>query len=853
MSDNSSTSSSVVSRPARSLRNREPVAKKPKIELPCSTSEISEDPHNIQSTSNMLLEEYGQEYAFDSEESGEDLEILHIVEKQKILCQHLFNQTLLCQRTTSSSNADTTSSSQNSNSNTHSSTNVKLLLSKNREYNCHHSVLIACSDYFKKILQNKSFLEGKIQEINLENHQAEIIILIISYFYGQNIKIGPKNVKKLLEKADYFQIDTLKKICEVRMCKMVSSENCLDFYEFSKIHNLNKLLDIAWDLCMKEATLVVKSRQFLELSVDQLINFLSADDLNIEKEESIFAMIQTWLEYDIEHRKIEIRKIIESGALRLGLLSGPFLYGDFENYMTKYEDPSWVDSMTKPCIKYILSSDETKSSSVGSNLIDPKLLKPRMYCGTVPTLVVVGGINETSRIVKMHALQKIKRKSGEKYKWYPLPDITTKHSQAHSYLVSVLDNNIYITGGHHSSMITLNTVSMYNTHLNKWIQVASLNHDRERHAGISLEGELYVAGGLFTSSQNALNNNNNRKSNGSTHGNNDKNSSINQKEKPSVLSSVEKYSPKKLGDRWWKITDLPHKCYSPGMAAYGMKLYVVGGVGLQKETSISGGPGQIRKLVLSKVQIYDTTKNQWTVSNITEQLARLSCAVRENKIYLLANNQKLVQKYDMKTNELMQFSKLPRIRNYPDSEGLEFASCSIFDNKLVVCGGQISNNNNNGTNNNTATTPQNKMVDQINLLDLNSGAVLSGQQFPDEKNEHQSKNFSLIDLSEFEEIDDDAQLNFVPRDSKSPKNSKNVDQELKLNEGICMHGAVTIMYKRMEEKKNHGKDKNEEEEKHSIEVNEFEFYDRQDSDRNQKEGENEDKTVNYRLKKIFSR
>ena len=134
-----------------------------------------------------------------------------------------------------------------------------------------------------------------------------------------------------------------------------------------------------------------------------------------------------------------------------------------------------------------------------------------------------------------------------------------------------------------------------------------------------------------------------------------------QKERPTVLDTIEKYSPKTIGDKWETVAKIPHKCYSPGMAGYKLKLYIIGGVGLAENKETGPATRQnftIRKQVLNEVQIYDTRHDQWTFVHLNRQLARLSCAINQHRIYMLANHDKQIYRYDMVTNNLENLTML---------------------------------------------------------------------------------------------------------------------------------------------------------------------------------------------------
>ena len=668
---------------------------------------MSKNAASLQQVQNLLLtrvETESQTSMTSSKAERTPIERKHLTMKRRTLCQSLYEQT------------------QDSKSLHH--LNVKLKLVNDKFLNCHACVLTASSQYFaaqlapdkwKETSGNRSSRnasgEGNIEEsmnitankmeINLASHAVKSIETMVKYLYGQQIEIGADNAKQMWVTADYFQIDQLKAVCESRLKQLTTINNCLQFFYFATKRGLTRLRDYAWKNAMNNARQVAKTRQFLELDTDQLIHFLSDDDLAVDREESVFSMVELWVKHDDVTRKHEIQKIFTSSSVRLGLISGEFLLEEVDNFFEEMDQTVWSMRLVKLATKYQLLSNERKSQSAFLTKKDnfEKMIRPRFYCGNVPTLVIVGGINESSRITSVRALQKVPKGNGERYSWYDLPDISTDHKNAHSYVVNVLDNNIYITGGHHSTGNTMKTVSMFNVQLNKWIEIADLIMARERHAGTTLDNELYVAGGLLTAMKSTAKRNNNLNRAAEA-----------QKERPTVLKTIEKYAPKTSGDRWETVTEIPHKCYSPGMAGYKLKLYILGGVGLaeSKDSNNRNNNFTIRKQVLNEVQIYDTRHDQWSFVHLNRQLARLSCAINQDRIYMLANHDKQIYRYNMVSNQLENFSVMPSVNDFKDCNGLEFASFTVFDNQLVICGGQVQTN---------------VMTNQVNFLSLGDGEL----------------------------------------------------------------------------------------------------------------------------------
>merc|ERR1712025_1027063 len=61
--------------------------------------------------------------------------------------------------------------------------------------------------------------------------------------------------------------------------------------------------------------------------------------------------------------------------------------------------------------------------------------------------------------------------------------------------VAVLDNKMYVTGGHDVGGQSMSSVDCYDPDTNTWSQRANMNIARRGHSLVSLQGRLYAVGG----------------------------------------------------------------------------------------------------------------------------------------------------------------------------------------------------------------------------------------------------------------------------------------------------------------------------------------------------------------------
>jgi len=196
-------------------------------------------------------------------------------------------------------------------------------------------------------------------------------------------------------------------------------------------------------------------------------------------------MFKSWVKADVS-RKACIENVLSTGVIRFGLLSGEFIIDEIEPFLLSTGQSSYIQELLSSCKNYQILSSSRRQNYKTSVFLDV-FKNPRNTSFTTPTMVLVGGINETSRLTGTYGYQKLL--SG--YEEITLPAISTEHKSAHSYFVNVLNNNIYITGGHHAQGNTMKYCSMFDTHLNEWVTLSELNNNRERHTGVVIDHELY--------------------------------------------------------------------------------------------------------------------------------------------------------------------------------------------------------------------------------------------------------------------------------------------------------------------------------------------------------------------------
>ncbi|XP_067946441.1 ankyrin repeat and BTB/POZ domain-containing protein 2-like isoform X2 [Watersipora subatra] len=124
---------------------------------------------------------------------------------------------------------------------------VSFVVERKRFY-AHRVILSSASMRFKNMLS--AFADDSMPEIEVQDITYDTFERVIHYIYeGKCIsKISNssdfKSVKRLLGAAHYFQLESLKRNCEILLSKSLSVDNCLSVYKVAKIHSCSDLLEI---------------------------------------------------------------------------------------------------------------------------------------------------------------------------------------------------------------------------------------------------------------------------------------------------------------------------------------------------------------------------------------------------------------------------------------------------------------------------------------------------------------------------------------------------------------------------------------------------------------------------------
>uniref|UniRef100_UPI00398E52AF kelch-like protein 24 n=1 Tax=Pristiophorus japonicus TaxID=55135 RepID=UPI00398E52AF len=444
-----------------------------------------------------------------------------------------------------------------------------------QEFHCHRATLSANSVYFRTMFST-DLKESQQGTVDIKEISADTMDCVLNYMYGGRGNIREDNVQSLLEASDRFQIAALRSACGSFLEKQLDPCNCLGFLSFANTFCIPALSEKSRRLLLKDFSEVIQHEEFLQLSKGDLCDHLSSDFLAVTKEETVFEAVMQWVHHDVAGRRAALKELLE--RVRIPLLDRIY-------FVEKVETDELILG-SKECLP--LLQEARRYHIFGNEIMSPRT-RPRKFANVAEVIVVVGGCDQKGHLPLPYTEQ-YNPATGEWTQLTKIPDYSKSE-----FAVCALKNDIFLAGGHLYS----HDVWMYNSQLNVWVRVASLNKGRWRHRLVALHGKLYAVGGFNGFSR---------------------------------MSSVECYDP--YLNCWSFTAPLLDAVSSAAVVACSNKLYVIGGALSDQLNS-------------SKVQCYDPVTEEWRFAGTTPFAQRcLSAGTLNGTIYIMGGLMESMYKYD---------------------------------------------------------------------------------------------------------------------------------------------------------------------------------------------------------------
>lgn len=189
---------------------------------------------------------------------------------------------------------------------------------ESKDIKCHKVVLVSFSAYFRAMF-SCDLLENKTNIVQMPHTTHESLLHLINYAYSGSIGLTMHNVDSILSLASLLQVNELVEACSEFLQARIDLTNCLSIFYLSSMYHCINLKVKTKEFIEKYFNLIIEDEDFLQIDFEYLQEILASDELNIDKEETVFQFIIKWVNYYYESRVHLLEDLL--WVTRLGLIS----------------------------------------------------------------------------------------------------------------------------------------------------------------------------------------------------------------------------------------------------------------------------------------------------------------------------------------------------------------------------------------------------------------------------------------------------------------------------------------------------------------------------------------------------
>ena len=352
-----------------------------------------------------------------------------------------------------------------------------MLVAEGRSIPCHKVVLAAASDFFQRKLISEDNESGDVIHnlLEIENIEFSTLKQVVDYIYTGSLgkDISLEAARKLAIASSMLLLQHLQRKCEELLIADVNIASCVSMNKFGKRYGLTSVSDEARRLMHDHFEEVVSAAEFLEMRMDELIEYIGSNGLCVTNENPVYQAVVRWVTHDIKARQDNFPSILDH--VRLSFCSPEFL-----------RDVVAPDSLTQNlACKNLLVDAFIQQSRGSSSTLAVTDTTPRRGYGKNRTLIMIGNLDdEVNQTNEWWIL-----KDGDWEEMVPRPLCSGDIGAC------LLEDGILITGGDEYEGPTFKECWLLSTKTLQWSRLPDMKSERSRHQSVYCEGHAYVFGG----------------------------------------------------------------------------------------------------------------------------------------------------------------------------------------------------------------------------------------------------------------------------------------------------------------------------------------------------------------------
>ncbi|XP_066269440.1 kelch-like protein 12 [Branchiostoma lanceolatum] len=194
-----------------------------------------------------------------------------------------------------------------------------------RRFPCHRLVLSAASPYFRAMFTS-DMAESRQKTVvlqmiafHLQGLDAGVFWEILSYIYSGTLHVSLDKVQHLYQAADLLQLDYVRDTCSSYIVMNVHRSTCVDLYKFADLFSMDIVRNQCLQCIYRHFSKVASTEEFCSLSVNQLTEIISHDELDVKEEITVWEAVVRWVQHSKKDRLRHLPSILPH--IRFNLLT----------------------------------------------------------------------------------------------------------------------------------------------------------------------------------------------------------------------------------------------------------------------------------------------------------------------------------------------------------------------------------------------------------------------------------------------------------------------------------------------------------------------------------------------------
>ena len=324
----------------------------------------------------------------------------------------------------------------------------------------HRVVLAAAIPYFHAMFTT-DMLESKQESVSLSGQflSPSTLETLINFAYSGRVTISLHNVQSLMLASSFLQLNRVRDACAEFLMTRLSPSNVIGVKSFAETLTCCSLVKACQKYIQKFFPALIHNSEFLGLSVTELSDILSQDQLHVSSESVVFEAVLIWVKHDETDRKEHLPELLS--LVRLPLLTPHYL-----------SDEVASEELIRTSLKCRDLIDEARDYHLMPErriLMQRFKTKPRRCKDLDGVIYAVGGQTKSG-----NSLSTVEVYDPILSRWQDAEAMSMLRSRVG---VAVMKNNLYAIGGYNGTE-RLNTVEVFDAQTKRWSKVASMTCKR---------------------------------------------------------------------------------------------------------------------------------------------------------------------------------------------------------------------------------------------------------------------------------------------------------------------------------------------------------------------------------------